>query len=185
MHASVDANGPACEVAVGTADALVACVSAATDTQLFDGKTWTDRPFPGPAGSLFSLGTDGADYRIDFVYGGGPLSSTILHAGVWSSPVTSNSIDPLPVAPKSNYTAGACETWTLFYADSSTLSGTLFASQTSGSAAYPKGAQTVAGQASARGPRIAAWPGGVDAVWSGVSPTSSGASVLYVALNAK
>ena len=99
--------------------------------------------------------------------------------------MTSSTIDPLPVAPKSNYTAGACGTWTLFYADSSTLSGTLFASQTSGGAAYPKGAAIVAGQASARGPRIAVWPGVVDAVWSGLSPTSNGVSVLYVALNAK
>ncbi len=182
--ANQTANGPACEVSVGSSDALFLCVGTTADAQLFDGSAWTDHPPSAPAGSLMSLASDGTDYRFDYVYGPGPLDSTILHAGAWSTPVASP-FTPLPVAPKTNYTAGACGTWTVFYSDNSSLTSTLYASQTTGGAAYPKGASLLAGQPIAYGPRIARWPGVVDAVWSGVSSTSQGVQVLYVDLNAK
>lgn len=184
LSADQTANGPACEVSVGSSDALFLCVDITADAQLFDGTAWTDHPPASPVGSLMSLASDGTDYRFDYVVGTGPLDSTILHAGAWSTAVASP-FAPLPVAPKTNYTAGACGTWTVFYSDNSNLTSTFYASQTTGDAAYPNGASLLAGGPIAYGPRIARWPGVVDAVWSGVSPTSQGVQALYVDLNAK
>lgn len=172
-------GGLACHAAVGYTTALVACDKTSIDAELFANGTWTDVPL-GSGGSLFDLGTDGTDYRLDYPYFPSPLQSAVLHAGAWSSPVSANVlVNPYPTAPQSNFVAGACGRWTLIYDDGSFPLTTTHAI---GAAAYPAGAQLVPEQSISYAPMFVSWPGEVDALWSGASPSSRTVPVLYVDL---
>jgi hypothetical protein len=177
-------GGIACQGAVGNRDALAVCAGSARDARLFSaGGAWLDLPIASAGGgALFTLASDGTDYRVDYPMIPAPLQSAVLHAGAWSNPVGSPLVSPLPAAPQSAFAAGSCGHWTILYPDSSGFSFNVWSSKAMGAAPYPQGARLLPQQEAAYSAVFASWPGEVDALWTGSSPTSKGVSVLYVAL---
>lgn len=172
-----------CRSAVGSASALVACSgNSSADAELFAAGAWTDVPLTAAVSYVpqyAALGTDGADYRLDFA----PVSpsqpvSAVLHAGAWSTPAQGDTLGSAAFAG----VRGQAGAWMLA---ASTTPGDFFVARASGSAGYSAAAVTTL--STVQGPVLASgfgagWPGETDLFWVGNTPTWKSVSVLYVGL---
>ena len=176
MSASNAPGGPtACHGAVSTDAALVACAGgSALDAQWFSAGAWTDVP-PNPVATLFSLATDGADFRLDGI-STNQAASSLFHAGTWSALAKSTFVSPYPTAPQTNWNAGNCSGWTMLYVDSSDTSFRV--TNAAGASAYPVGT-TLTGFAWPYSVGFSSEAGATDVAWIGTTP-SSGVIYAYV-----
>ena len=85
-----------CRGTVATSTALVACATSTQPTvQLFANGAWS----ASAAGDAsFVIASDGTDYRMDYALATAMRSSTVLHDGAWSAPVTSSILPTLNIA---------------------------------------------------------------------------------------
>ena len=177
MAAASAPGGPlACHGAVSSDEAMVVCRgSSAIDAQWFSTGAWTDVP-PDPVATLFSVASDGADFRLDGIVTN-QSNSSVFHAGAWSAQSASLLVSPYPTGPQTNWNAGDCNGWRLLYVDSSDT--TFRISTVTGASAYPVGGQLTG----------FTWPysvgfvneaGEVDASWVGQTSTSNGVRAFVV-----
>jgi hypothetical protein len=184
-------NNNGCDGVVGDSDALIVCTGTTLEAARFANGAWTTIPTNAPFYQAtkpgrplpWSVATDGADYRVDYMTDKGNFASILLHGGAWSTPMESSAL----AGSQPYFTASLCGGWSMV-SMSSSFAGTLqgapgwSVSDAIGSAAYPAGRAATAAWPSSWPYfyRVMRGPNELDSIYVAPLSASNDSSVLWV-----